>query len=68
MSVCIGLDGEREVSEERKGRKDATLSQKERERRKRVDDTGHKETPTTRDSPFIVHNTSLFTLHSKISP
>lgn len=35
------------------------------EREEKVDHTGHKETPTTRASPFIVHNTSLFTLHSK---
>lgn len=34
------------------------------ERKERVDYTGHKETPTTRASPFIVH-TSLFTLLSK---
>lgn len=31
----------------------------------RGDHTGHKETPTTRASPFIVHNTSLFTLRPK---
>lgn len=36
-----------------------------RDREEKVDHTGHKETPTTRASPFIVHNTSLFTLHSK---
>lgn len=63
MSVCIGLDIERETSGERNIRGGATLS--EREREEKVDHTGHKETPTTRASPFIVHNTSLFTLHSK---
>lgn len=36
-----------------------------RERKEKVDHTRHKETPTTRASPFIVHNTSLFTLHPK---
>lgn len=33
--------------------------------RKREDHTRHKQTPTTRASPFIVHNTSLFTRLSK---
>lgn len=63
QSVYIGLDVEREVSEERKTRSDATLSAIERR-----ESGSHKETPTTRASPFIVHNTSLFTLHPKISP
>lgn len=30
-----------------------------------MEHTGHTETPTTRASPFIVHNTSLFNLHPK---
>lgn len=38
---------------------------RERERQERVYHTGHKKTPTTRESPFIVHNTSLFILFSK---
>lgn len=38
---------------------------KESKKKKGVDYTGHKETPTTRASPFIVHNTSLFTLRSE---
>lgn len=62
MSVCIGLDVQREASEVRKLRRSSTLSESERERITQ----GHKETPTTRASPFIVHNTSLFTLHSKL--
>lgn len=37
-----------------------------RQRKERVDHTGHKKTPTTRESPFIVHNTSLF-IHLSIS-
>lgn len=64
VSVSVGSDVEREASEERtprSGGRGATLSEEE----EKVDHTGHKETPTTRASPFIVHNTSLFTLHSK---
>lgn len=67
MWVYVSLHGfrckEREEGEERKTRRCSTLS--EREKSERVDHTGHKETPTTRASPFIVHNTSLFTLRSK---
>ncbi len=55
-SRCKEGDGE-----ERETRRGATLSVQE----EKVDHTGHKKTPTTRASPFIVHNTSLFTLHSK---
>jgi len=35
------------------------------EKGEQVEHTGHTETPTTRASPFIVHNTSLFNLHPK---
>lgn len=61
MSVFNGLEVERGASYERKTRS-AT-----REREGEVDHTRQKETPTTRASPFIVHNTSLLTLHPKIS-
>lgn len=55
-SRCTEGDGE-----ERETSRGTTLFVQE----EKVDHTGHKKTPTTRASPFIVHNTSLFTLHSK---
>lgn len=57
----ISLDVEREEREERERNQEGHYVL----RKERGDHTGHKETPTTRASPFIVHNTSLFTFFSK---
>lgn len=58
--TCTELDVEKYV-----GRQTQEGFYLTRDRQKRVDHTGHKKTPTTRESPFIVHNTTLFILLSK---
>lgn len=64
VSVCIGFRC-REGGEWGEETQEGLYFILERER-EREDHTGHKETPTTRASPFIVHNTSLFTLLAKL--
>lgn len=68
MSVCIDLNGGEKRRKEngcKPGRVLLYQTKRGRQRGEKVDHTGHKETPTTRASPFIVHNTSLFTCHTK---
>lgn len=63
MSFCAGLDVEREAHKERKTRRGATLPDREEKRKWITQDTRRHQPPEP--VPFIVHNTSLFTLHSK---
>lgn len=62
MSFCAGLDVEREAHQERKTRR-ALHYQREEKRKWITQDTRRHQPPEP--VPFIVHNTSLFTLHSK---
>lgn len=64
MSVCIGFNIE--GGRGRRGKPRGALQYlRDREEEEEEDDTKHKETPTTRASPFIVHNTSLFAFLSQ---
>lgn len=62
LTVYISLDRE---TEEVKTRNFSIPSERDVGGEKKKHHTRHKETPTTRASPFIVHNTSLFSSISR---